>query len=221
MIQTNVEYSLLFESPANPKQSIDIVIVELLIDKSDIKTGNSLTMNAMLPSALPEARILQYGVCQVTTADVRISTEKDLLPSLHAKRISCLNRPIIFIGHAFGGIFMEQALIAATKHDLLSIWNSIAGIVFLSTPFSCSDIAQHLLSQQLEKLAGEPRFSSKIKELWYGSKVLKDQEDFVTRVNKAEVPLVCFYEEHSTEIKLEKLQSEVCALHELIQYYLF
>lgn len=170
-------------------------------------------LDALLPDAIPEARILRYGVYRQSTAgNGLISTEKNFIPSLNAKRMSCLDRPIVFIGHTFGGIFMEQALVAGTEKDLLSIWKSIAGIVFLSTPFSFSDDAQILLIHQLKNSSDEPR-SSKIKEVGYGPQLLEDiQAKFVTQVQKAKVPLVCFYEEHLTEIKRKKLQSEVCAL---------
>lgn len=244
--------SLLFESLPKPEQSVDIVIVELGQDSLDegkkkklgeivrehqikerviknlqshVRTRDLLTKDFMLPSALPEARILRYSVCQATTAGVPknpMTTEEGLLRSLNDKRDKCPNRPIILIGHAFGGIVVEQALIAATENDLSPIWGSITGIVFLSTPFSCSNAAQSLLSHQLEKSAGVPRLASKINEAWFGPKSLKDiHEKFIIQVNKAKVPLVCFYEEDSTEVKLEKPQSEVSALHKRIQYNLF
>lgn len=198
------------------------VIKEL---QSHVRTRDLLTKDTMLPSALPEARILRYSVCQATPAGVPndlLQTEKGLLLSLNAKRESCPNRPIILIGHAFGGIVVEQALIAATENDLLPIWRSITGIIFLSTPFSCSNVAQSLLSNQLEKSTGMPRPSSKINEAWFGPKSLKVIHDkFITQVNKNKVPLVCFYEENSTEVKLEKPQSEVSALHKRNQYNYF
>lgn len=187
--------------------------------KSQARTRDLLTRDNMLPSALPEARILHYGVCQATTASVRndaISTES-LLPSLNAKRKSCPNRPIIFIGHAFGGIFMEEALLAATDKELLPIWKSIAGIVFLSTPFSCSNDAQSFLIRQLQKPLVVP--FTKFKDVWYDPKLLKDiQVKFVTQVDEAKVPVFCFYEENATEIKPEKPQSEVRPIHERNHY---
>lgn len=190
--------------------------------KSRVRTRDLLTRDNMLPSAIPEARILHYGVCQATTASVwndATSTERDLLPSLNATRKSCPNRPIIFIGYGFGGIFMEEALIAATDKELLPIWKSIAGIVFLSTPFSCSDDAQSFLIRQLQKPSGVPFPSIKFKDVWYDPKLLKDiQLKFVTQVDEAKVPVVCFYEENPTDIKPEKSQSEVRPIHERNHY---
>lgn len=79
--------------------------------KFPVRTRNLLTSDIMLPSAIPDARISQYVVYRESTTDVQNnlnSTYKDFIPSLNAKRESCLNQSIIFIGHTFGGIFMEK-----------------------------------------------------------------------------------------------------------------
>ena len=79
--------------------------------KFPVRARDLLTRDIMLPSAIPEARILQYFVYRESTADVQNdlnSTDKDFIPSLNAKKESCLNRPIIFIGHTFGGTSMEK-----------------------------------------------------------------------------------------------------------------
>lgn len=132
-------------------------------------------MTATLPSALPEARLLQYGVCQVTIADVRVPIEKDRLPSLHAKRMSYPNRPIhlhwTWLWRHFHGIGSDcRSWERFTTYMEFYCWycfliNSI--LVFRD----CA-ISSHSAAWKISRRAAS---FQQDEEIWYGSKFLKDQ----------------------------------------------
>jgi hypothetical protein len=80
---------------------------------------NWLKDEDMLPRSLPRARIMQFdyrlALTEVPTAEDNLETiATELLKELSKVRKDCkssLSRPIIFIGHSFGGIVIEKALI--------------------------------------------------------------------------------------------------------------
>lgn len=54
-------------------------------------------------------------------------------------------RPIIFIGHSFGGIVIEQAIVhagSARRGQEPSLLDFLAGVIFLGTPHAGSDMAK-------------------------------------------------------------------------------
>ncbi|RYP86818.1 hypothetical protein DL770_004851 [Monosporascus sp. CRB-9-2] len=88
----------------------------------------------LLPEDVPNARIMAYGYASYWFGDqaVKQSVETvafDLLACLGEKRADCLHRPIIFVGHCFGGLVIQKY-----KDDYLGISDSVTGIVFLGTP---------------------------------------------------------------------------------------
>jgi hypothetical protein len=119
-----------------------------LPSNSSSKEVNWLKDPNMLPAAHPEARIMSFGYSTTlggdkSPADALSQIAKQLLQHLGEKRstLSCNSqRPIIFIGHRFGGIVIEKALALAAadeRHVVLKecdILNSIVGVIFLSTP---------------------------------------------------------------------------------------
>ncbi|KAF7552936.1 hypothetical protein G7Z17_g3962 [Cylindrodendrum hubeiense] len=67
----------------------------------------------------------------------RLSNISDnLLRSLRSKREKATDRPLIFIGHSFGGNLIEQAIVSASLHGsgYTEIAGSTVGVVFLGTP---------------------------------------------------------------------------------------
>ncbi|RYP44909.1 hypothetical protein DL768_008685 [Monosporascus sp. mg162] len=109
-----------------------------------IHRGNDCNWLAdLLPSDIPNARIniVAYGYASYWFGDqaVKQSVETvaiDLLDCLVEKRVDCLHRPIIFIGHCFGGLVIQKAYTHATLHkdDHLDISDSVTGMLFLGTP---------------------------------------------------------------------------------------
>jgi hypothetical protein len=107
---------------------------------------------------------------EVSPADGLLLIAKALLRRLSKKRspLSCNSRrPIIFIGHSFGGIVIENALVLAASdgrselsedNDILK---STVGVIFLSTAFQGFRIhpASPGKSNRVAQLPGSPRFS--------------------------------------------------------------
>ncbi|KAL1962274.1 hypothetical protein VTN77DRAFT_9864 [Rasamsonia byssochlamydoides] len=96
----------------------------------------------MLPQRFPDARIMSFGYeSQWFGAHAvkisLLSVAEDLLQDLDEARKHCATRPMIFIGHCFGGLVIQQALLNARlrKGSVQSIFDHTVGVVFLGTPF--------------------------------------------------------------------------------------
>ncbi|KAI1662002.1 hypothetical protein F4813DRAFT_396685 [Daldinia decipiens] len=96
---------------------------------------------AMLPTKVPNARIMAYNYESYWFGDDAIrqsvpAVASKLLKALCDARTHCPHRPIIFVGHCFGGLVIQQVYTAATFHheDYPGIADSVTGIVFLGTP---------------------------------------------------------------------------------------
>lgn len=124
----------------------------------------------MLPKAFPKARIYRYGYQwnPGTLEDINNKTTHKFLSDLIDMRKQNQDRkPILFIGHGYGGIVIESALNSAKKHwnqkseievtpdksppssdisysDYQDITSSTVGVIFLATPFRPNYDVLHL-----------------------------------------------------------------------------
>ncbi|KAJ3558196.1 hypothetical protein NPX13_g9759 [Xylaria arbuscula] len=99
----------------------------------------------MLPSKIPQARILTYdwnaNYAEDASADRFLGHAEVLLNRLQQNRRDNerSNHPLVFIASCFGGLLLAKALTRAAHQDQTSeayrIFKSTAGIVFLGTPF--------------------------------------------------------------------------------------
>ncbi|KAI0854475.1 hypothetical protein F4860DRAFT_499369 [Xylaria cubensis] len=104
---------------------------------------NWLLDKEMLPAALPNARIMRFGAKTQWFGELLIkqtvsSVAELLLIALtrDRKENDCQARPLIFIAHCFGGLVVMKTLLnAANELEHRHIFNSVAGIAFLGTPF--------------------------------------------------------------------------------------
>ena len=91
---------------------------------------NWLTDDDMLRRSFPRARILQFSYpVDNNLKDVA----SELLRRLSDKRRGCgsgLARPIIFIGHSFGGIVISKALVIANEGGCPDVALATVGLVF-------------------------------------------------------------------------------------------
>ncbi|KAI1283273.1 hypothetical protein F5Y07DRAFT_349196 [Xylaria sp. FL0933] len=104
---------------------------------------NWLKDPTMLPDALPNARIMAYNYESswfgenAVRQSLRGVAEK-LLRAIIEARSECLDRPIILIGHCFGGLVALQCCVLANgpqeQYEGFSP-SVIAGMMFLGTPF--------------------------------------------------------------------------------------
>lgn len=133
----------------NSDAKVDIVAVHGLgaipdiTWKDSISGVNWLSDPCMLPALTPNARILRFGYDSLWLGKEPIRTR---LPTIADKLLLVLarerqdhpRRPLVFIGHCFGGLVIQRALITAklrpeTKTEE-AIFHSVAGVVFLGTP---------------------------------------------------------------------------------------
>ncbi|KAI4194041.1 MAG: hypothetical protein LQ346_003773 [Caloplaca aetnensis] len=111
---------------------------------------------------------------------------------------------MVFIGHCFGGIVIEKALVSAKLHeeDYPSVIRSVAGVIFLGTPHRGSNSqskASVLASIASSVALGE--HSNLLKVLDKDSETLADLlHDFTRTVNTIAIPLFCFFEQHKSDI---------------------
>lgn len=133
----------------NSDAKVDIVAVHGLgaipdiTWKDSISGVNWLSDPCMLPALTPNARILRFGYDSLWLGKEPIRTR---LPTIADKLLLVLarerqdhpRRPLVFIGHCFGGLVIQRALITAklrpeTKTEE-AIFHSVASVVFLGTP---------------------------------------------------------------------------------------
>ncbi|KAH6689853.1 hypothetical protein F5X68DRAFT_254489 [Plectosphaerella plurivora] len=103
---------------------------------------NWLSDPSMLPSALPTSRILSFGYDSVWFGEKSSKQTLDgvatkLLRGLRVERENCPHRPIVFIGHCFGGLVLQKAFMMASSNeiDYPDIFRSTRGMIFIGTPF--------------------------------------------------------------------------------------
>ncbi|EXK78230.1 hypothetical protein FOQG_17083 [Fusarium oxysporum f. sp. raphani 54005] len=132
----------------------------------------------------------------------RLSNISDtLLVSLRNKRDRATGRPLIFIGHSFGGNLIEQAIVSASRQSgYLEIAESTVGVVFLGTPHRGSAAASWgvlITSLAPPQLTAENRI---LKDLEEQSSSLTDRlHDFSRWLFVESVPVVCFFEQLATD----------------------
>jgi hypothetical protein len=128
---------------------------------------------------------------------------EQLLRELISSRSQCRRRPILFVGHCFGGIVIEKALVLAKLRieEYGMILQSTAGAVFLGTPHR-GTAAQTLVRQVLVILSIFRRVEPGLLQLLrLNSESLRDLlYDFTLMVHEVDIPLFCFFEQHPTDI---------------------
>lgn len=115
----------------------------------------------------------------------------------------CPERPIIFIGHCFGGIIIEKALNLAkllSKHS--SIVDHVAGVIFLATPHKgTGSQSSAAIVANIAAYAKIGQRSHLVDSLEPNSKLLDDVvRDFTCLANDIRIPLCCFFEQRTTDI---------------------
>ncbi|KAH3977201.1 hypothetical protein HBI56_048280 [Parastagonospora nodorum] len=180
--------------------------------KERISGINWLSHETMLPSATPQARILRFGYDSLWMGKTPIRTSLStiaykLLLSLSMNRVENLQRPLIFIGHCFGGLVIQRALnLAKMQHNAYpGVFDSSVGIVFLGTPHrgtksftrnsalfaaiaASSDLSQKFETTVLNSLASED------------GGLLDVTDDFVNLCAGPGPNITCFYEQRPSKL---------------------
>lgn len=147
------------KSPSKPSKSLQDRLKR--IGHSKNKAPNLEAQDAaklfwpadILPKDFENVRILTYGYDSKVTKGFTAPTSKNgifqhgnsCLRAVGRARISCRQRPIVFVAQSLGGLVVKQALIEARKQthepDLLDVYDSTHGIIFFGTPHRGSDLA--------------------------------------------------------------------------------
>ncbi|OBT55313.1 hypothetical protein VE04_04045 [Pseudogymnoascus sp. 24MN13] len=170
---------------------------------------NWLCDSRMLPAAIPTARILTFGYASEWLGKESINQRlplvaEQLLRSITNIREDCRTRPILFIGHCFGGLVIEKATILAKLHDddYPDMLRCIAGIVFLGTPHKGSaSQSKAAIIASVASAFGKGEMTSLLKAVEKDSEMLNDLvHDFTRVVNRGAIPLFCFFEQKRTDV---------------------
>lgn len=200
--------------------TVDIVAVHGLGAIPDLtwkesKSGvNWLSDPQMLPSRTPEARILRFGYDSLWLGKVAIRTR---LPTIADKLLLVLARerqqdpmrPLVFIGHCFGGLVIQRALITAKLHPESeteeAILNSTVGAVLLGTPHRGTG-AFGSQSALLAAIAAQstlyPSMESDVLDSMKAERgeLLDVSEDFLKLSVRANLRITCFFEQRESNL---------------------
>ncbi|CAG8973536.1 hypothetical protein HYALB_00002862 [Hymenoscyphus albidus] len=175
---------------------------------------NWLEKEDMLPSVVPNARIMRYGYMSRWYGDDAIrqkaTTVADrLLISLKRKRRgpALQSRSLIFVAHCFGGLAVLQALLNAERFpdDWPGIYSATCGIVFLGTPFrgapglTLSELLKAVDAEYQDTIQGEilrilePDDESLLEMVHVFEKI---QAKSLQRAN-----IICFFEQKPCNVK--------------------
>ncbi|KAH6957872.1 Alpha/Beta hydrolase protein [Ilyonectria sp. MPI-CAGE-AT-0026] len=132
-----------------PEATVDVCFVHGLSgnrDKTWTVHGEATSWpKALLPPALPRARIITFGYdaymvrSPVVSSNRLIDHATNLLADLTSDRAihKATHRPLIFIAHSVGGIVCKEAVLLSRNNPevhLRSVFKFLEGIVFMGTP---------------------------------------------------------------------------------------
>ncbi|KAI9698517.1 MAG: hypothetical protein M1836_004098 [Candelina mexicana] len=163
-------------------------------------------LSQLLPNAIPSARIRCFDydsrwIGQDLPKQRLTLIAEQLLDAFHHSVIHP-DRPVIFIGHSFGGIVIEKALVLANSdgskyQHLIKV---TAGVVFLGTPHRGS--RSQSWGDLIAKSAAAVGFSERrlLKDLDMESDTLRDLVHYFTSiVGRHSIPVICFFELYETD----------------------
>ncbi|KAF7549262.1 hypothetical protein G7Z17_g6496 [Cylindrodendrum hubeiense] len=163
----------------------------------------------MLPAAIPEAKIFTYDWNANAFQDVPVRallSHSDTLLTHLAESRGTGRRPIIFVASCFGGLVLAEAINRAAQQGSAykEILMSIAGIIFLATPFRGSDAArQAQWKVVVGGIMGRQTSYQLIDDLNNQDKELhKITQSFaeIAGPESVQIPIRCFYETKKTEL---------------------
>ncbi|KAK0510326.1 hypothetical protein JMJ35_007720 [Cladonia borealis] len=161
---------------------------------------NWLMDQDMLPAKLPNSRIMTFNYeskwLLAAPKQRRSLCAIQLLTALDNKRKEekdTQHRPLIFIGHSFGGVVIEQSLVSANSHkgSFEHLALSTVGIVFLGTPHRGTKAAKW-----------GSVVATSAKALGFGTEDKSSRDllyEFTLWANRASLTLICFFEQHRTD----------------------
>ncbi|KAA8913656.1 hypothetical protein FN846DRAFT_929114 [Sphaerosporella brunnea] len=193
-------------SAENP--TVDIIAVTGLAGHAygswKSRTQNQMWLRDFLPSDLPNVRILTFGY----DSTLRDSTStgsiqqfsRAFLDGVNSERTGEKerNRPIIFIGHSFGGLIIKQALADASmsggSENDQAILSSCTGLFFFGVP------NRGLNVENLRTLVMHQTNAHLVNDLREGSELLRHAyQHFLQGFTHKDCQITSFYELRDTK----------------------
>ena len=135
------------------------------------------------------------------------SVANSLLLSLRRERRRCPDRPLLFIGHCYGGLVIQQMLRTAKLHweQWPGLFSSTTGVVFLGTPHrGTGDMTSRGMLDTMIQQYSQVRIEDAVLEsLNAENESLNDiRREFVKicTLSRGRLHIVCFYEQKSTRV---------------------
>jgi len=160
----------LLESPEPPMKIRKSNRLLSFRDRRSDSSGPVFWPRDLLPTTCPIARILTYGydtrVSHVLGASKNRCTMYemawDFLVELEAGRREECSRPLLFVAHSLGGIFVKEALRRSASYrthalrHFASVFDSTIGMIFFGTPHGGADPCGlvHRIVDVCAKIAG-------------------------------------------------------------------
>ncbi|KAL8344433.1 hypothetical protein RB601_004802 [Gaeumannomyces tritici] len=188
----------------------------------------------LLPSTIPDARIMTYGydthirhqvfgprASQNTIYDIA----GDFLVALEAERRGATHRPLIFIAHSLGGIVVKEMLRRSQgchSHDhLRQATSATIGVVFFGTPHSGADPRGLLLhaTERLARTLGVTVSQAVVDTLLPSSERLRElRDDFPIIAQRKGWAIHSFQEQHVVRLLGKKVVEDTSSsLHSPIE----
>ncbi|KFY45994.1 hypothetical protein V494_00659 [Pseudogymnoascus sp. VKM F-4513 (FW-928)] len=163
-----------------------------------------LLPSKLLSSELP-CRVMTFNYDSrwfLKAPQQRLSNISDnLLGSLRNNRKEATDRPLIFIGHSFGGNLIEQAIVSSiSRSEYKHIAESTVGVIFLGTPHRGSEAAKWgilIASVAGSFVSTEKRILDDLQE--QSSTLIDRLHDFSRWLFSESVPVVCYWEQLATD----------------------
>ncbi|KAH7133732.1 hypothetical protein EDB81DRAFT_805040 [Dactylonectria macrodidyma] len=185
-----------------------------------------LEHESMLPHDLKTARIMSFNYDSVWIGDDAVkqslnSVAKKLLNALRSERKDCPFRPLLLIGHCFGGLVIQKAYNVAVFHpdDWSNLSESITGMIFMGTPHQGLRDSSQLGSQgKIYAYIVESKLQiqdQSFKTMAQDNGELTDTvHDFTRRLQTCPSPpqVFCFFEEKQTKV------GAIVGLHDISEF---
>ncbi|KAH7137368.1 hypothetical protein B0J13DRAFT_597107 [Dactylonectria estremocensis] len=169
---------------------------------------------SMLPNDVKTARVMSFGYDSVWVGEDAVkqslnSVADNLLNSLTGERQDCPFRPLILIGHCFGGLVIQKAYNNAVFHpgDHCNMSESITGMIFMGTPHQgLRDSSELGTNGKIYAYIVESKLQiqdESLKTMAQDSgELLNTVHDFTRRLQTSQSPpqVFCFFEQKQTKV---------------------
>ncbi|TGO31109.1 hypothetical protein BPAE_0001g00030 [Botrytis paeoniae] len=164
---------------------------------------NWLSNPKMLPANVTDARIMAFNYDSNWYGDDAIKVRldhvaDDLRRKILRQRKDCSSRPLIFIGHCFGGLVIEKALIQSQMSKIL---DGTTGVVLLGTPHRGTDnVTSGELLQRILRAGAAGEAASLTVLRTDNEMVLDAVHSFSTITRERNISVHCFFEQKSSKV---------------------